>query len=107
MATLGETLSTATYPTGGSASITEAEIDVGAMPVAEASVAVVDAAISPTTKIIGGLAYVAPTGKDLDELECDALDIKFEPATGSMNVIIKGLEGYIEGKFKIWYMIAA
>lgn len=87
-------------------SITQAEIDVGATPVAEATVAVTDAGISTSSKIIGGLAYIAPTDKDLDELEMDALDILFEPGTGSMNVLIKGLEGYIADKFKIWYMFA-
>ena len=89
-----------------SVAITEAEIDVGATPVSEATISVTDAGISTSSKIIGGLAYIAPTGKDLDELEMDALDIKFEPATGSMNVIIKGLEGYIADKFKIWYTFA-
>lgn len=86
--------------------ITQAEIDVGTTPVSEATIAVTDAGITTSSKIIGGLAYIAPTGKDLDELEMDALDILFEPATGSMNVIIKGLEGYIADKFKIWYTFA-
>ena len=86
--------------------ITEAEIDVGATPVLEASIAVTDAGVSATSKIIGGVAYSAPTGKDLDELEMDALELKFEPAAGSLNVHIKGLEGYIADKFKIWYTFA-
>ncbi len=89
-----------------SVSITEAEIDVGTTPVAEASIAVTDAGVTATSKIIGGVAYVAPTGKDLDELEMDALEIKFQPASGSLNVKIKGLEGYIADKFKIWYLFA-
>lgn len=89
-----------------SVAITQAEIDVGTTPVAEASVAVTDAGVTTSSKIIGGVAYKAPTGKDLDELEMDALDITFEPATGSLNVKIKGLEGYIADKFIIWYIFA-
>lgn len=81
----------------------ETEIDVGSTPVIEASVAVANASISTSSKIIGGVAYKAPTGKDLDELEMDVLEVKFEPALGSMNVHIKGLEGYIADKFIIWY----
>lgn len=89
-----------------SVAITETEIDVGTTPVAEASIAVTDAGISTSSKIIGGVAYKAPTNKDLDELEMDALEIKFEPATGSVNVHIKGLEGYIADKFIVWYTFA-
>lgn len=90
----------------GSVSITETEIDVGATPVAEASISVADTGITTSSKIIGGLAYVAPTDKDLDELEMDAIELKFEPLAGSLNVHIKGLEGYLADKFKIWYTFA-
>lgn len=89
-----------------SVAITEAEIDVGTTPVSEATITVTDTGITTNSRIIGGLAYIAPTGKDLDELEMDALDILFQPATGSMNVIIRGLDGYIADKFKIWYTYA-
>lgn len=89
-----------------SVAITETEIDVGTTPVVEASISVTDAGISTSSKIIGGVAYKAPTGKDLDELEMDALEIKFEPLTGTMNVHIKGLEGYIADKFILWYTFA-
>lgn len=86
--------------------ITEVEIDVGATPVAEAIVSVINAGVSVSSKIIGGIAYKAPTGKDIDELEMDALDIKLEPLAGSLNVHVKGLEGYIAGAFTVWYTFA-
>lgn len=92
---------------GGAASITETEIDVGTTPVAEASISVTDAAVTASSKIIGGIAYKAPTGKDMDELEMDDLELKFEPGTGTFNVKIKGREGYISDKFIIWYQVAA
>lgn len=86
------------------ATIYEEEIDLGTTPVAEASVNIVNASIDASSKIIGGVAYLAPTGKDLDELEMDAIELKFEPGVGSFNVKVKGLEGYLSDKFKIWYM---
>jgi hypothetical protein len=89
-----------------SVAITQTEIDVGDVPVLEASILVTDALISSASKIIGGIAFVAPTGKDLDELEMDALELKFEPLTGSFRAHIKGLEGLIADKFKIWYTFA-
>lgn len=94
--------------TGGSGTfaVSEAEIDVGATPVSEAQLTVTDAGVSAASRIIGGIAYEAPTGKDLDEIEMDALDILFLPGTGNFDVRIKGLEGYIADKFKIWYTFA-
>lgn len=86
--------------------ITEVEIDVGTSPVAEASINVVNASIATSSKILGGAAYKAATNKDLDECEMDALELKFEPLAGSMNVKIKGLEGDIADKFVIWYAFA-
>lgn len=91
---------------GAIASIIETEIDVGTTPVAEASVNVVNASINTNSKILGGAAYKAATGKDLDECEMDALELKFQPLAGSMNVSIKGLDGYIADKFIIWYAFA-
>lgn len=89
-----------------SVAITETEIDLGTTPVAEAEVIVADGSILTTSKIIGGLAYKAPTGKDLDEIEMDAIEIKFEPNFEYLTVHIKGLEGYLSDKFIIWYTFA-
>ena len=113
-AVLSNLLGTAVFLNGAGAysapvasvSITEAEIDLGTTPVAEASVAVVDLGVTTSSKIIGGVAYKAPTDKDLDELEMDAIEVKFEPGTASLNVHIKGLEGYLSDKFKVWYTFA-
>jgi len=88
------------------ASMFEVEIDVGATPVSEASISVTDASITTSSKILGSVAYLAPTGKDLDEIEMDTFDLKFEPLVGSFNLKIKGLEGYIADKFKINYSVS-
>lgn len=90
---------------GGSVNIKQTEIDFGATPVAEASFIVVDAGVGPTSQIIGNVLYSAPTGKDLDELDMDAIDLKFGPGSGQFTIYAKGLEGPLHDKFIISYLI--
>lgn len=89
----------------GSATIKQTEIDFGTVPVAEMSFTVLDADVTPTSQLIGGVAYEAPTGKDLDELEMDGLDLKFGPGAGQLTVYARGLDGYVHDKFKLNYII--
>ena len=89
----------------GSTNIKQTEIDFGTIPVSEKEFIVTDADVLVTSQIIGNVAYEAPTGKDLDELEMDAIDLKFAPGSGQFIIYAKGLEGYIEGKFKVNYLI--
>jgi hypothetical protein len=100
----------ATGATGASAAnVMEVEIDVGSTPVSEARIAAAVTGALSTSKFIGGVAYKAPTGKDLDELEMDALEVKFEPSLFISNQVfihIKGLEGYIADTFIIWLAFA-
>jgi len=96
---------TPNFPTGGTAAIKETEIDFGAVPVAEGSFTVVDLSVTASSKIIGNVAYVAPTGKDLDELEMDTLDLKFAPGTGQFTIYAACLTGHVADKFKINYLV--
>jgi hypothetical protein len=96
------------YPSSSSPSsvnIKQTEVDFGMTPLSEAEFTVSDSDVSGSSQIIGGVAYEAPTGKDLDEIEMDAIDVKFQPGSGQFIVIIKGLEGYLADKFKINYLI--
>lgn len=81
------------------------EIDFGSTPVAEKEFTITDADVTTDSKIVGCIAYVAPTGKDLDELELDAIDLKFAPGAGQFKIYAKGLEGYVADKFKVFYII--
>lgn len=90
-----------------SASISQTEIDFGTTPVAEASFLITDAAVSAASRIIGTVAYVAPTGKDLDELEMDGLDLKFAPGSGQFTLYARGLDGYVADRFLINYQVGA
>lgn len=91
--------------TPGTVNVKQTEVDFGTTPLAEAEFTVVDAEVSLTSQLIGTIAYEAPTGKDLDELEMDAIDVRFQPGTGQFIVRVKGLEGYLHDKFKINYLI--
>jgi hypothetical protein len=85
--------------------IKETEIDLGATPVLQASISVTDTDVETTSRITGSVAYKKPTDKDLDELDMDTFDLKFEPLAGTFNVHITGMEGLIADKFIIWYTI--
>jgi len=85
--------------------IRQVEIDFGVFGVSEAEFTVVDVLVCPTSKITGCVAYEAPTGKDLDELEMDGLDLKFGPGTGELKIYARGIDGYVADKFKINYVV--
>jgi Major tropism determinant N-terminal domain len=89
----------------GSSQVRQIEIDFGALPVPEASFLITDASVSPTSHIVGTVAYEQPTGKDLDELDMDGLDLKFGPGTGQFTLFARGQDGYISDKFKINYVV--
>lgn len=84
----------------------QAEIDLGATPVADASIAISDASITSGAKITPVLAYEAPTGKDIDEIGMDALLLTAGQASpGQFILYVRGLEGYIHDKFLVNYVI--
>jgi hypothetical protein len=90
---------------GGGGSVHQAEIDFGPLPVAEGAFVVSDPTVTSTSRIIGSVAYEAPSAKDLDELEMDALDLKFAPGDGQLTIWASGREGYVADKFKINYLV--
>jgi len=87
------------------AKVRQTEIDFGAVPLSEKSFVITDAAVSASSHLIGNVAYEAPTGKDLDELEMDGLDLKFAPGAGQFTLYARGLDGDVADKFKINYLV--
>jgi uncharacterized surface anchored protein len=83
--------------------IVETQIDLGDLPVSEASIYVSNPNVKINSNIIGAVAYKKPTNKDLDELDMDTFNLKFEPLNGGFNVKIKGNEGNLHGEFIIFY----
>ncbi len=90
---------------GGTLDIKQTEIDFGAIPISEKSFTITDASVLVTSQLMGNVAYEAPTGKELDELEMDSLDLKFAPGAGQFTLYARGLDGYIADKFKINYLV--
>ncbi len=90
---------------GGTLDIKQTEIDFGTIPVGEASFTVSDSSVLVTSQLMGNVAYEAPTGKELDELEMDSLDLKFAPGAGQFTLYARGLDGYIADKFKVNYLV--
>lgn len=86
--------------------VKQTTIDFGTLGVSEASFTISDPDVTPTSNIVGQIAYeVGTTGKDLDEFEMDALDCKFGPGSGQFTLYAVGLEGYIADKFTVSYTI--
>ena len=80
-------------------------IDFGSLPVSESLFTIINPNVQPTSQVTGKIAYQAPTGKDLDELEMDAIDLKFGSGNGSILIYVKGMEGYLHDKFIINYLV--
>lgn len=64
-----------------------------------------DKDISSKELIIASLAYEAPSGKSLDELEMDELTLKCKANDGYAEIVATSLYGSVYGKFKINYTI--
>ena len=84
--------------------IKRTEIDFGTTPVLQKTFTITDAGVSAASFIMAQLAYVAPTGKSLDELEFDSFDFRAAPGTGNFTLHARALEGSVAGNFKINYL---
>tara|TARA_R110000796_G_scaffold127395_3_gene242706 strand:+ start:187 stop:567 length:381 start_codon:yes stop_codon:yes gene_type:complete len=85
----------------------QVEIDFGALPVSSKEFTVLDVNANSASNITAAVAYEAPTDKDLDEVEMDALYIICGQAeAGSFKIFIEAIDGsYLADKFKINYLI--
>lgn len=86
----------------------QTEVDFGTTPVAQTIFTISDTNVAANSKIIAQVAYDAPTGKDLDEIEMDTLEIRCGNVVvgTSFDMLITSSDGsYLEGTFKINYKI--
>ena len=90
-----------------SPAIKQVEIDFGSLPVVSNIFTITDSDAISGSFITGQLAYDASTGKDLDEITMDSLEISCGNAiTGTFQMFIKSTDGsYLHDKFKINYQI--
>ena len=96
-----------TYIEGSSVSMTQVEVDFGDLPVSSQEFTISDATAVSTSNISAAVAYEAPTGKQLDEVTMDNLQIRCgQPSAGSFKMFIDTADGsYLAGYFKINYTI--
>jgi len=92
-------------PGAGSTDIKQVEVDFGATPVHEKEFTITDAGVSAGSQITGQVAYTAPTGRDLDEVEMESFDVRCGSGSGSFPMHIRSLEGRVTGLYKINYLI--
>jgi hypothetical protein len=85
----------------------QVEIDFGPAGVMDGSFVIADANVTATSKLVGAIAYEAPTGKSLDELEFDNFDLMFTPGAGNFTLVARALDGPVAGTFKVNYSASA
>lgn len=94
-----------TAPSSGT-NISQTEIDFGTTPVSEESFTVIDVTVSASSQIIAQIAYEAPTGKDLDEIEMDDIQLRCQPDVGLFTIYARAADGsYLADKFKVNYLV--
>lgn len=97
---------TCTVSAGGAITVTEAEVDFGtAFGYYGKTFTVTDAAVSATSKILITQSGNAPTGRQADENDMDALSCNATPGTGSFTLNCTAVPGPVAGKYKIFYTI--
>lgn len=90
------------------ASISQVEVDFGEVPVSEGFFRITDANVSLSSRILAQVAYIAPTNKDLDEIEMDDLQIRCAPGSGTFDMFIQAANGsYLADKFVVFYQVGA
>ena len=94
---------------GGSTVIKRALIDFGSTSDSNVSAVITDAAISPTSIVIGGVYYdpTLLTSRSVDELVMGPVIAIFEPGSGQVTVHLRALTdtGTTTGEYTVWYMI--
>lgn len=84
----------------------QTEVDFGDMPVSNATFIIIDSSVNINSMLIAQVAMVAPTGKDVDEITMDNLQIRCAPSGGTFEMYIETADGsYLADKFKINYTV--
>lgn len=84
----------------------QTEIDFGSTGLVANTYIITDSAVVSNSVITGSVAYEAPTGKDLDEVEMDYLNLRFGPGVGQFTLFISTTDGsLVADKFKINYSV--
>ncbi len=90
---------------GGSATMYQTTIDFGSTEKSDEVFNIVNASIGASSKIMAFVTWISTLGRDPDEIMADPISISVEPLSGSMNVYASAVEGTVNGKYAINYMI--
>ncbi len=95
----------AANPATGGAQAKQTEVDFGPSGVSENTFVIIDSSVTPNSILTGTVAYTAPTGKDLDEVDMDRFALNFGPGNGQFTLHMTTLDGDVSDKFKINYVV--
>ena len=85
--------------------LAQTEKDFGVTPVYGAVFSVVDAGVTAGMKVVASLAYDAPTGRDLDEVELVDFQISAgQVVAGAFSLLVQSLSGLVAGLYKFNYV---
>lgn len=84
----------------------QAEVDFGSVrTLSQKLFTVTDADAKEGKLVIPVIAYEAPTGKSLDEVEMDSFEVKGRAQNGLVDLLVTSLTGRVTGAFKINYTL--
>ncbi|MBA3758925.1 MAG: hypothetical protein H0X07_00160 [Gemmatimonadales bacterium] len=93
-------------PAGGSASITQVEVDWGEAPARCKTFTVTDATVSVSSQIIINQSGEAPTGRQADENEMEAIICRAVPGAGQFTVYADAMDRQlVRGLYKLNYLV--
>ena len=92
---------------GGSATLTETEVDFSYPPQKTKSFTVTDAAVTASSKIMVSQSGSVPTDKGIGESELDSASFSAIAGTGQFTLIATALDGKIGGTVKAYYLLGA
>jgi len=90
----------------GALTVSEAEIDFGAVPVFEKTFTIVDSGVTASSKIIATQSGKSATNRQADENEMDSLLFSCSPGSGQFTLYARAFPGPISGLYKVNYQFS-
>ncbi len=89
----------------GFVNMKQVEIDFGEIPMYESLFVVEDEDAQPFSMVMAQIAMEPADDKELDEITMDGIEIKAYATDGQVNLQVRGLDGYLHGKFVVNYVV--
>lgn len=90
---------------GGSATITQVEVDFGSTPTYTYNFTINDIIVNATSHILVTQSGAAATGRNADENEMDPIIFSALPQNGKFILRANSLNGPLVGKYRVNYMV--